>query len=317
MTSGLSRRAALAVGAAAALATTEVRAQAPATAPGAGAPAGSAAGSAKHSIVTSADGTPLAVQEWGDPAGLPVLFVHGFSQAHLSWLKQIADPGLAASLRMVTFDLRGHGLSGKPEAREAYQPAKPWGDDLKAVMEATGLQRPVLVGWSYAGRVLCDYLLVHGVGAVSGLHFVDAVTHGALNAAAPANAFAARMVAPDLATQIAGTRAFLRACFARQPSAEDFETMVAFNAMMPAHLRRHMLGRPTPYEEMLKSLKLPVLVTHGRDDQAMLPALGEYTAKMVPNAELSLWDGTGHLPFWEDPARFNAELLAFVRKARG
>lgn len=268
------------------------------------------------SMVASADGTQLSVQEWGNPNGLPVLFVHGFSQAHLSWLRQVTDPGLLAALRMVTFDLRGHGLSDKPTAREAYQPAKPWADDVKAVIDATGLVRPVLVGWSYAGRVVADYLLVHGAGAVAGVNFVDAVTNAAMNAQAPANAFAGQMVAPDMATQIAGTRAFLRACFSRPPSAEDFETMVAFNAMMPPAIRRNMLGRPTPYEDMLRALTIPVLVTHGREDKAILPTIGEYTARTVPGARLSMYDGVGHLPFWEEVPRFNAELLEFVRRAR-
>lgn len=268
-------------------------------------------------MVATPDGVSLSVQEWGNPNGLPVVLIHGFSQAHLSWAKQFTDPALTAALRMITFDLRGHGLSDKPTARDAYQPAKPWGDDVKAVIDATGLQRPVLVGWSYAGRVMSDYLLTHGTGAVAGLNYVDAVTNAPLNAQAPANPFAGKMVAPDLATQIAGTREFLRACFSKQPTQDEFEAMVAFNAMMPAALRRNMLGRPTPYEDMLKGLRLPVLVTHGREDKAVVPAMGEYTARTVPGATLSLYEGIGHCPFWEEPARFNAELLAFVRRARG
>lgn len=268
-------------------------------------------------MVASRDDVNLAVQEWGNRNGLPVLLIHGFSQAHLSWAKQYSDPTLAGALRIVTFDLRGHGLSDKPAAREAYQDSRRWADDVRAVIEATGLQRPVLVGWSYAGRVVSDYLLMHGAQAVSGVNFVAAVTNAALNAQAPAGPLAAGMVAPDLATQIESTRGFLRACFSRQPTAAEFETMVAFNAMVPAALRRNMLGRPTPYEDMLKGLRLPVLVTHGREDKAVVAALGEYTARTVPGAQLSMYEDIGHCPFWEDAPRFNAELLAFVRRARG
>ena len=310
----MSRRLAMAGAAAAAglplpnLATL-AQAQTPASPP--------AAPAARHQRVVSADGTGLSVQEWGNPNGLPVLLIHGFSQAHLSWFRQVTDPQLTAALRMVTFDLRGHGLSDKPTDIQAYQPARPWADDVKAVIEATGLQRPVLAAWSYGGRVMCDYLLTHGTAGVAGLQFVDAVTNAALNATAPANPMAAGMVAPDLATQIAATRGFLRACFSRQPSAEDFETMVAFNAMMPAAIRRNLLGRPTPYGDLLKGLTLPVLVTHGREDKAVVPAMGDYTIATVRGAKASWYDGVGHCPFWEDAPRFNAELLAFARSARG
>lgn len=271
----------------------------------------------KPSTVTSADGTRLAVQEWGNPAGLPVILIHGFSQAHLCWSKQVGDPALTGALRMITFDLRGHGLSDKPAAREAYQPAKVWADDVKAVIEATGVARPVLVGWSYAGRVMADYLLVHGAAQVAGLNFVNAVTHAAMNMQAPAGPISAGMVADDLATQVRQTRAFLRACFVRQPDQDAFETMVAFNAMTPAAIRRNMLGRPTPYEDMFKTLRLPVLVTHGREDRAVIPAVGDYTAASIPGARTSFYDATGHLTFWEEAPRFNRELLAFVREARG
>jgi non-heme chloroperoxidase len=42
----------------------------------------------------------------------------------------------------------------------------------------------------------------------------------------------------------------------------------------------------------------------------------EYTAKIIPGAKLSVYQGIGHSPFFEDPARFNAELAAFVRSAQ-
>jgi pimeloyl-ACP methyl ester carboxylesterase len=45
-------------------------------------------------------------------------------------------------------------------------------------MDATGLKRPVLVGWSYGGRVMADYLTTHGTGKLAGLNYVDAGQKG-------------------------------------------------------------------------------------------------------------------------------------------
>ena len=59
---------------------------------------------------------------------------------------------------MVIYDLRGHGNSDKPLEPERYKSPKFWADEPHAVMDATELKRPVLVGWSYAGRVMADYL---------------------------------------------------------------------------------------------------------------------------------------------------------------
>jgi non-heme chloroperoxidase len=46
------------------------------------------------------------------------------------------------------------------------------------------------------------------------------------------------------------------------------------------------------------------------------PDAAEYTAKMIPGAKLSVYQGIGHSPFFEDPSRFNAELAGFVRRAQ-
>lgn len=266
----------------------------------------------KPHTVASSDGVRLAVQEWGNPQGPAILFIHGFAQSYLSWAKQVGDPALAAKYRMVTFDLRGHGQSDKPDLRDAYQQHARWADDVKAILQALALDRPVLVAWSYAGRVASDFLMANGDGAIAGVNFVSAVTDAASNAGAPANAAAGGTVSPDLAVQIAATRAFLEFCFTAPPPAAEFETMVAFNAMVPRYVRLAMLGRPTPYADTFAKLSVPVLVTHGTADRAMLPKNGEFTLNAIKGAKASWYEGGGHLLFWENAARFNAELAAFV-----
>ncbi|CAH0310213.1 alpha/beta fold hydrolase [Roseomonas sp. CECT 9278] len=274
-----------------------------------------------HSVTTP-DGVVLSVQEWGNPQGPAILFIHGSWQSHLSWARQVSDPALAARYRMVTFDLRGHGDSAKPEGDAFYKPAKPWADDVAAIIAALGLQRPVLAGWSYGGRVMCDYLTVHGADRIGGLHFVDATTTLADPAAffGPGLRTLAAGTAADQAQRIAGTIAFLRVCFERQPTDAEFQAMLAFNMLTPRHVRIAMGGRPAQYEAMLRALRMPTLVTHGEKDQIILPALARWTASVVPGARLSIHEGAGHSPFWEDTPRFNrelAELMAQVAARRG
>jgi pimeloyl-ACP methyl ester carboxylesterase len=123
------------------------------------------------------------------------------------------------------------------------------------------------------------------------------------------------MVSDDLATNIAATQAFLRACFERQPSQQDHDTMLAFNMMVPPKVRAAMGGRQLNIDELMADLKLPVLVTHGAQDRLITLAGAKHTASIIPGAKLSIYEGVGHAPFFEDPARFNAELAAFVRAA--
>ena len=136
--------------------------------------------------MTSPDGVKLSVQEWGNPNGPAILFVHGYSQAYLSWMRQVTDPEMAKRFRMVTFDLRGHGNSDKPNDKAAYHENKRWADDVKAIIDELKIDKPVLVGWSYAGRVVSDYLMAYGDGGVSGVNYVAAMTKAETNAGAPA-----------------------------------------------------------------------------------------------------------------------------------
>ena len=268
----------------------------------------------KPLVVRTPDGVTVAAQEWGNQSGSEILFIHGFSQASLSWQRQV-ESNLAQEFRMVTYDLRGHGNSDKPLEPEKYKESKAWADEVQAVIDAAKLKRPVLVGWSYGGGVIGDYLAIHGATGLAGLNYVDAVSKSDPGFFGEGLKVQPLMFSDDLATNIAATRAFLHSCFEKQPSREEFETMLAFNMMVPPKVRANMGGRTLTMDDTLKALNLPVLVTHGAADKLCLVAAAKHTAATIPGAKLSLYDGVGHAPFWEDTARFNAELAAFVRAA--
>jgi non-heme chloroperoxidase len=123
------------------------------------------------------------------------------------------------------------------------------------------------------------------------------------------------MASEDLATNITATRNLPRGCFSKRPGAHDYETMLTFNMMVLPKVRAGLSGRPLDASEMMSKLKLPVLVTHGAEDRNVKLGAGRYTASVIPGTKLSVHEGIGHSPFYEDAARFNTELAAFVRVA--
>jgi non-heme chloroperoxidase len=232
----------------------------------------------------------------------------------LSWQRQV-ESDLAKEFRMITYDLRGHGNSDKPLEPAKYQETKAWADEVQAVIERAKLKRPVLVGWSYGGRVIGDYLTIHGAAGLAGLNYVGFVSKSDPSFFGDALTVPPPMFSEDLASNIAATRSFLHNCFEKQPSQDDFETMLAFNMMVPPRVRANM-GRGTlSMDETLKALNLPVLVTQGAADKFVLVAAAKHIADLIPGAKLSVYQGVGHAPFWEDTERFNTELTAFVRMA--
>jgi non-heme chloroperoxidase len=264
--------------------------------------------------VKTPDGVTISAQEWGNPSGPEIVFLHGFMQSSESWSRQV-NSDLAREFRMITFDFRGHGLSDKPWDPKFYNDAGRFADELKAVMDAAGLKKPVLVGWSYGSRILTDYLAKYGSANVAGINYVGAAVSGdAKNFGPGIKLLGEALKEASLAENLDATRAFLRSCFETQPSAADFETMAMFNMAVPVKVRQ-WLRRPAPYEPTLKAINVPTLVTHGMKDQVTLVTLGEYVASTVPNARSSYYEGVGHSPFWEDPKRFNKELAELVRSA--
>jgi non-heme chloroperoxidase len=125
--------------------------------------------------VRGGGGVALHVREWGRPDGPPILLIHGWSQSHLCWARQYQST-LAGEFRLVAADLCGHGMSQAPPEPGHYTDAQLWADDLAAIIDQLGLDRPVLVGWSYGGFIICDYLRAHGQERIGAIDFAAAAT---------------------------------------------------------------------------------------------------------------------------------------------
>lgn len=269
---------------------------------------------AKTFKVQTPDGVSIAAQEWGDPDGTEILFIHGFSQSHLSWSRQFGSE-LAQSFRLITYDIRGHGGSEKPLDAAFYRDHKRWAGELKAVMEAAKLKKPVLVGWSYGGRIIAEYLMEYGDKNIGGIHFVGAFLKVDNQTRGPATPAVLKMASDNLTENIDNTIAFLNFCTARPLPSDELQTMMAYNMMVPARIRGYLLNRPELYDDALKKITVPVLVSHGLEDRVALVAVAQYTARVVSHARTSYYAGVGHMPFWEDTPRFNRELAEFVTRA--
>ena len=269
--------------------------------------------------VRGGGGLRLHVREWGKPDGPPILFIHGWSQSHLCWAKQYQS-ALAEEFRLVAYDLRGHGMSEAPLEPEHYTDGQLWADDVAAIIDQLRLDRPVLVGWSYGAFVICDYLRAHGQDRIAAIDFVGgAVTlgeaaFGTLIGPGFLDHFA-DATADDLPTNIRGMRALVKGCAGHAvPGRGVRDAAVLGHGRAGADPRQPRRPARSTATTCCAPSRCPLLVTHGRADTVVLPAMAEHVLATCPTAEASWYDGVGHTAFLEEPERFNRELAALVRR---
>jgi non-heme chloroperoxidase len=274
----------------------------------------------KIHTVAGGGGLRLHVREWGKADGPPILFIHGWSQNHLCWDRQY-ESALADEFRLVAYDLRGHGMSDAPLEPEHYTDGELWADDVAAIITQLRLDRPVLVGWSYGAFVICDYVRKHGEARIAAIDFVEGAVKlgeaafGTLIGPGFLDHFVGA-TADDLPTNIRTMRSFVRACLVRPVSVDDFETAVCWNITVPSRVRANLAAREIDDDDILRGLRVPLLVTQGRADCVVLPAMAEHVLATCATAEASWYEGVGHAPHLEEPERFNRELAALTRRVR-
>lgn len=119
--------------------------------------------------VTVAPGVDLHLLRWDGGDGVPFVLVHGLASNARLW-DGVAAELAAAGHPVLAVDQRGHGRSSKPD--QGYDMATIT-DDLRAVVEASGFHRPVLVGQSWGGNVVIECAarfpgLARAIGCVDG-----------------------------------------------------------------------------------------------------------------------------------------------------
>jgi non-heme chloroperoxidase len=261
--------------------------------------------------VISDTGVQLATRVAGPSDGPPVVLLHGWAQSARAWTAQLRGP-LAETYRLVAADLRGHGDSDVPA--DDYGSSDAWAADVSALL--TSFNRPaVLVGWSYGGLVITDYLRCHGTEGVAGIVLVGAITEIGRGHAGGRVGPVMRAALPDaLSDDPAVAEPALRAFVAGMATADPPDWLL--DEALRVFVRAALFDRDVASADVLAAVDVPTLVLHGRHDQVVAPSAAEYAADLVPDATLT-WLDTGHLPFLEDQPAFGAALAAHLERCFG
>ena len=268
--------------------------------------------------ITTDDGVRLYYEEAG--RGLPVVFVHEFAGDHRSWEPQLSH--FARRYRCIAYNARGYEPSDVPAEVERYSQARVR-DDLRAVLDALGIDKAHVVGNSMGAFATLHLGLAHPERALS------LVTAGLGYGAHPDQRAAFQQSARDLArTMLEKGMAHAAATYGHSPARlqlrdKDPRGFATFLAHFAGHSAlgsaNTMLGyqarRPSLYDlrDQLAAMTLPLLVIAGDEDEAVLePAL--MLKRTVRSAAVAMLPKSGHLTNLEEPALFNALVEDFFRQ---
>ena len=262
------------------------------------------------------DGTTIAYRVLGDPAARPLVLIHGWAQSSACWGPDLlAD--LATRFRVVALDLRGHGHSDVADA--GYDSAAQWADDVEAVLDAAGVSDgagAILLGWSYGGIVVSDYLAARGEGRVAGIVLCGAVTSVSRSAGGAIGPAMVEVTSNGAFDENPGRAVAALASFGsammRSGDGTSGQRIFGLALATPPAVRPKLLTRRVDNDETLRGLGIPALVIHGEHDGVVLPSAGQANAEMIPGGRYVGFAESAHAPFIEEKPKFLADLEAFA-----
>jgi proline iminopeptidase len=233
---------------------------------------------------------------------------------------------LSEHLRLVFVDLRGGGRSSGDPTTLTFDQLD---SDFEAVRVALGVERIAVIGHSIMGALAIEY----------GRRCPAAVSHVITVGLPPRGdmAWLWREAMEFFERDASDVRKdVLRDNLARLPSGTPLEQAFPAQAplrfydprteMMPLYqgaifkpaLLGHVLGSLTGDWDVTRdasSLRVPILLTHGRYDYTVPYTLWEGIEALLPSSTRHLFKRSGHQPFLEEPDEFATVVTAWMRKS--
>jgi 3-oxoadipate enol-lactonase len=250
--------------------------------------------------------------------GRALVLVHGLAGGAKFWEPQVE--ALSRHYRVVTYDARGHGASDVPSTDEAYDEAI-FVADLRHLLGHLRIERACVGGLSMGGNIALRFGLTHPE-LVDGLIICDA-------GSGSDDPEAWRQRSHGLASIVEnqGIEAFAETVLASPPVSQFVkqgpEKVQWLRGILTGHqpeglirtLRGEQATRPTlyTYEDVLRIFHKPALIIVGEHDQASLKP-STFLADNLPNAELFVMPGAGHVTSSENPEEFNARVEVFLSR---
>ncbi|MGE5690160.1 MAG: alpha/beta fold hydrolase [Pseudomonadota bacterium] len=249
----------------------------------------------------------IAWESRGD--GPPLLLIHGLGYARWGW-EPVADR-LAERFRVLLFDNRGIGGSDVPPGPYT---AGAMAGDAAQVLDEAGVECAHVVGTSLGGMVAQELALARP-DRIDRLVLACTTPGGDGAFPLPQRTLELIAEAPSLAPEVA-LRRFVENALADDAPAELVDRIYAHRLEHPPDpagwAAQAAAGASFDAWDRVGGIAAPTLVLHGTADGVVDPRNAALLAERIPEARVRLFEGRGHLFFWEDPDGFVAVVEEFL-----
>ena len=251
------------------------------------------------------DGTPLYAEAIGDPQAPPLLLIAGQAADHRMW-DGIRDD-LARAHRVIAYDHRGMGRSGKP-LQPPYS-TRGFAQDALAVLDHLGIARAHVYGFSMGGRI-AQWLAIDAPARLGAL-VLGATTPGDAHGVRRAPAADAAMSGRDPAARLP---LFVSPAWLR--GHPEFLSSLGLDGSRPVPLQvlklHYLASQAHDAWDRLPEITAPTRLVHGSADPVNPPANSELLAARIPGARVRLIEGARHLYLWEYREEASRAVLDFL-----
>jgi non-heme chloroperoxidase len=274
------------------------------------------------STVTTPDGTRIFYKDWGPRDAQAIVFHHGWPLSADDWDNQMLY-FLSKGYRVIAHDRRGHGRSTQSATGHDMDT---YAADVMTLTDALDLKGAFHVGHSTGGGEVARYVARAKAGRVAKAVLVSAVPPGMVKsewnrAGIPIEVF------DGLRSSLAANRAQFYIDFPtgpfygfNRPGAKPIQGLIDNwwrQGMMGSASAQYECIKAfseTDFREDLQTIKVPVLVAHGTDDQIVpYPASAPLSMKLLKHATLKTYEAFPHGMLSTNPETLNPDLLEFFK----
>jgi non-heme chloroperoxidase len=270
--------------------------------------------------VGTENGADIEIYYEDHGSGQPVVLIHGYPLNGHSWERQ-ERVLLAAGYRVITYDRRGFGQSGKPASGFDYDT---FAADLNALLEHLDLANVVLGGFSMGTGEVTRYLARYGSRRVAKAVLIGVIPPFVLKTADNPEGVDGQVFEGIKAAVVQDRYAYFGDFFANFYNTDTFAPDRISDRALEASFQVAVTASPfatyacvdtwlTDFRADLPKLDVPILVIHGTADR-ILPY--EATAKRLPglvkDLRLVTVEGGPHNIGWTHPEEVNRALLDFL-----